>query len=245
MRTFLFAAGLIGFSLVHAAAAQELQEQPREPQAAQEAQNVMILTGAEVAKDTAYTYLGMVAPFAGNSLENGYVYRLWADYSKYSYTGGDVKHDADAPSISGAVGYVQSGEGHWWGAYAGLVYRHTSISPDDLSSSSRGGKLRPNFSLEGEQELGPDWRVGAMGSYTVGQRAYWTRGSVSRVIGDSRRLGVEAIAQGDPSYHASQYGVFLSGIKIGSVELGFKVGARHQGGGLGTDPYFGIELLHM
>ena len=71
------------------------------------------------------------------------------------------------------------------------------------------------------------------------------RGRMLRNIRSDQQAGLEMITQGDPNYHANQFGVLLLGLKAGnSVNAGLKVGAM-QVGGLGSHAYFGIELGSM
>jgi len=167
------------------------------------------------------------------------------DRSEYRYDKGGQTFNVTAPGAEIAFGYQRASENHWWNAYAGLAYRQSSISPDDPTSTIRGNMLSPKFQLEGEQTLGQEFKISASGSYITGQQAYWVRGRVLREIGSDRQIGLEAISQGDPNYHANQFGVLLLGFKaVNTVNVGFKLGAR-QVGGLNSQAYFGVELGGM
>lgn len=232
MRTALLAVGIIALLSISASLS------AAEPSA-------QLFGGAEVSTGTSYAYLGHVAPLPGSSFGNGFVRRLWVDWSRYRYDKGGQTYDVSAPGAEMALGYQRASENHWWASYAGLAYRHSSISPDDPASMIRGGLLRPKFQMEGEQALGQKWKASAIGSYITGQRAYWARGRVLLDTGSDRQIGLEAITQGDPDYHANQFGVLLLGLKAGSaVNAGLKVGAR-QVGGLNSQVYSGIELGGM
>jgi len=207
--------------------------------------SAQLLGGTEASSGASYAYFGHVAPLAGSSFGNGIVRRLWIDRSRYRYDKDGTTHEVSAPGAEIALGYQRASENHWWTAYAGLTYRHSSISPDDPASSIRGGMLRPKFQLEGEQTLDQKWKVSASGSYIAGQQAYWVRGRALRNIRSDRQVGLEVITQGDPNYHASQFGVLLLGLKAGNaVNAGLKAGAV-QVGGLRSHAYFGLELGGM
>jgi len=205
--------------------------------------STLLLGGAEFSTGTSYAYLGQVAPLSQGSSGNGFVRKLWLDWSKYRYEGGGGQtYNVSAPGAAISLGYRGVAENHWWAAYAGLIYRNSSISPVDLSSTVRGGMLRPQFQLEGEQRLGQKWKVAGIGSYIEGQQAYWARGRVLRDTLSGRQIGLEAITQGDPTYSANQFGVVLAGLKAGNtLNVGFKLGVRRVTN-LSSQPYFGIEL---
>lgn len=232
MRFLFFATGVIGLFGISASLS------AAEPSA-------QLFGGVEVSTGTSYTYLGHVAPLSGSSFGNGFVRKLWVDWSRYRYDKGGQTYDVSAPGAEMALGYQRASENHWWASYAGLTYRHSSISPDDPTSTIRGGMLRPKFQLEGEQTLDQKWKVSAIGSYITGQRAYWVRGRVLRDAWSDRQIGLEEITQGDPNYHANQFGVLLLGLKASNtVDVGLKAGARRVGG-LNSQAYFGIELGGM
>lgn len=201
-----------------------------------------VFLGSNASSDNSYAYLGHVAPLPESVFGRGFVSKLWVDWSKYRYANGGQTYEVRAPGAEVALGYREASEAHWWAAFAGLAYRHSSISPDDLTNTVRGGMLRPIFQLEGEQTLEQKWRAGAGGSYIAGQKAYWVRGRVVREAWSGLQAGVEAITQGDPNYHANQFGVVLLGFKAGTnVDFGFSVGKRKVQG-LDSQSYFGVEL---
>ena len=206
--------------------------------------SVQWLSGVEFSSEATYAFVGRVTPLPGNALGNGWVTRLWADWSHYRYEKGGQVYRVDAPGVEAAIGYQQAQADHWWSAMTGLTYRHSSIAPDDLSSAVRGSKVRVKFQAEGEQSVQRQWKVGAAASYVAGQRAYWMRGRVIRLLGE-QGVGVEAIVHGDPDYRAYQFGVLWNGIKTGrGGEIGIKIGGRHVEG-LSTRPYIGIEFGSM
>lgn len=207
--------------------------------------SAQLLGGVEVSTGTSYAYFGHVAPLQGSSFGNGFVRRIWIDGSKYRYDKGGQTYEVSAPGAEMALGYQKASGNNWWTAYAGLTYRHSSISPDDPANTIRGGMLRPKFQLEGEQMLGQKLKANASGSYIMGQGTYWVRGRVLRDIRSDRQIGLEAITQGDSNYHANQFGVLLLGLKAGNrVDVGLKLGVR-QAGGLSSRAYFGVELGGM
>lgn len=201
-----------------------------------------LFAGAEHSTGTTYVYFGHVAPLPGSTLGNGFIHRIWLDSSNYGYDKNNQSFDVRAPGAEWALGYQQAGDGNWWGALVGLAYRHTGITPDDLTSNVRGGMVRPKFQIEGQQTVAQQWTVAASASYITGQRAHWVRGRVLHETGSGGQFGLEAITQGDPNYRAHQIGLVSLGWKLGAdVNAGFKLGARRLQGRK-AQAYFGIEL---
>lgn len=232
MRNAQFVAGVIGLLCISASCAAV-------------ATPSQWMAGTEFSTGTSYVYLGHVTALPGSSLGNGYVKRLWIDWSKYRYDKSGQNYEVSAPGAELALGFQRASENHWWAAFAGLTYRHTSLSPADPMSSISGNKINPKWQIEGEQTLGHKWRLSAIGSYVTGQQGYWTR---ARVLHDNlpgMQIGLESIAQGDPNYHANQYGILLLGLKANNtVNVGLKAGIRKVAG-LNSHTYFGVELGGM
>lgn len=203
---------------------------------------VQILAGVEVSKDAYYAYLGRVAPLPGSRLGNGLVYRLWTDWTTYTYEKDNVSYDARVPGAEIALGYQKGRQDYWWAVYGGPTYHHTHLSPSDAESNAQGGKLRAKMHIEGEQTIKYHWKLAGIASYILDQEAYWARIRCARVLTSGKRLGLEAITLGDPDYQGYQIGAFISGLKFhNDINTGFKIGGRKIEG-LSLDPYLGIEL---
>ena len=113
----------------------------------------LALAGAEYGGDNGYYYAGLLAPLPGSDLGNGFVQRYWVDWLRYEYDNGNRTITAKAPGAAAALGYARStGQGSF-SVYAGPVYRHTELSPDDRNSDVRGAQWGMNLSLQGEHRL--------------------------------------------------------------------------------------------
>lgn len=209
------------------------------------ARETLIFGGAEGGgggTSSYYTFVGGVAPLLDNSFGNGFMQKYKVDFQGYDYPSDGRKVQATAVGVEGAVGYVKSGENGWAGAYAGLRYSETWLSPDDPKSSVRGSQLRPMGQLEGERVLSSDWRINGLASYIFISDSYWGRGRVMYRAYDRVYTGPEFIAQGDPSYRAWSGGWFVTGFQpIANSSLGLRAGVRKIEK---TDPggYLGIEF---
>lgn len=202
----------------------------------------LALAGAEYGDENAYFYAGLLAPFTGSDLGNGFVQRYWLDWLQYEYDNGTRTIKARAPGASMALGYGKASAAGSWSVYMGPVWRDTDLSPDDKSSDVRGSQWGANISLQGEHRLGEDWLVNGIAGFTTGTDSYWTRGRLTRKLISGRAIGVEAVFHGNDDYAAWQAGVVMLDIRLGpGTSLGLKGGARKiDDEAIGA--YLGIEF---
>ncbi|MDR9501344.1 MAG: glycosyltransferase [Desulfurivibrionaceae bacterium] len=201
-----------------------------------------ILSGLEVTPDASYLYAGMITPLPGSALGNGFIGRLWFDWSTYRYKKNNIIYDARGPGAETALGYQKAGRDYFWAAYGGATYRHTNLSPHDPESKVQGDKLGAKVQLEGEKTIHHFWKLSGITSYIFAHDSDWSRIRFARVLGSGHHLGVEAITQGDDDYRLHQFGVFMAGIKVSDeIKGGIKTGVRKIEG-LSADPYMGVEF---
>lgn len=202
----------------------------------------LALAGAEYGGDNAYYYAGLLAPFPGSDLGNGFVQRYWVDWLRYEYDNGNRTVTAKAPGAAVALGYARSGEPGSISVYAGPVYRNTNLSPDDPESDVRGAQWGMNLSLQAERKFQERWRANGIASYTTGTASYWTRGRLTRTVYGHHEIGMEAIFHGNHDYTAWQTGLVVLGFEPAPhTSLGFKAGARKTSGE-NLSGYIGFEL---
>lgn len=199
------------------------------------------LSGAEAGRSSQYLYLGNVQPLGQSHLGQGWVQRYWLDGIRYEYESGKRTIRAKGAGMEAAIGYQTSGQDGWLAAYAGLRWNHTRLSPNDRGNDNRGSHLRPRLQLEGDTALTGPWRFNGITSYTFGQKAHWTRLRLGHRPHDIT-WGMEYVHQGDPSYHASQIGLYTDGWRVGqNLRMGLKAGVRRSDGDNG--PYVGVEFF--
>jgi Cellulose biosynthesis protein BcsS len=111
----------------------------------------LALAGAEYGGDNAYYYAGLLVPFPGGDLGNGFVQRNWVDWLRYEYDNGTRTITAKAPGAVVALGYTKSAEPGSMNVCAGPVYRNTDFSrpmiPKATSAARNGASIwacRPN-----------------------------------------------------------------------------------------------------
>jgi len=202
------------------------------------------LAGAEYGDDNAYYYAGLLVPFPGSDLGNGFVQRYWLDWLEYEYDNATDTVRARAPGASVALGYGRAAAEGAWSAYLGAVWRDTDLSPDDPGSDVRGTQWGLNIGLQGDRRLGDDWHVNGIASFTTGTSSYWTRGRLTRRLASGYTPGLELVLHGNDDYSAWQAGIVILDIRLAAQTLlGLKGGAR-KNDSQSTGGYFGIELAH-
>jgi hypothetical protein len=202
----------------------------------------LAMAGAEYGDENAYFYAGLLVPFKGSDLGNGFVQRYWLDWLQYEYDNGTRTIKARAPGASAALGYGRVVTTGSWSIYMGPVWRDTNLSPDDKGSDVRGSQWGANISLQGEHRLGEDWLANGIASFTTGTDSYWTRGRLTRKINAGRSIGVETVFHGNDDYAAWQAGLMMLDIRLApGTSLGLKGGARKiDGEDIGA--YLGLEF---
>ena len=202
------------------------------------AAEALVLGGVEGGSRTSYVYAGTILP----TPVDGLVQKYWIDHQTYSYKSGNQGIDARVYGLEAALGYQKASTSGWIGAYAGFRFSDTRLSPDVPTSRVRGEQFRPKVQLDGQQDFGVGWRVGAIASYVFEDRGYWTRLRLQHRVSDGVYFGPEVIAQGDRDYRGVSGGLALTGIRLGQkVQLGVHAGVKKIEGE-SQDFYAGVEL---
>jgi len=202
----------------------------------------LALAGADYGGENAYYYVGLLVPFPGSNLGNGFVQRYWVDWLQYEYESSNQTIKAEALGASVALGYGKAAAKGAWSVYLGPVWRDTSLSPDDRGSDVRGAQWGMSISLQGDRRIGDDWRVNGIASFTTSTDSYWTRGRVTKKLLSGYAAGLEAVFHGNDDYSAWQAGAVLLDIRLApQASMGLKCGAR-KSSGEDMGAYIGIEL---
>jgi hypothetical protein len=205
------------------------------------AKDRQFLSGGEAAETDYYTYLGLIVPGPGWKNGKGLFQRYWIDRFGYEYDGAPGQVEARAWGGEAALGYVSPTAGGWWSASAGLRYTDTSLSPDDPEASARGSQASAKFQLEVDQALADDWRIGAIGSYTLKQSQYWGRLRITRRISAHWSVAGEGVVNGNDETDSIASGlVLIWQPSPSSWSLGLKAGYRYQD--VSDGGYAGLEL---
>ncbi len=180
-------------------------------------------------------------PIGSSSLGDGYSMRLWVDYLDYHYDSDGLEVRAKAPGVEASIGHQWPVSNGTVGVSLGPSYRDTMLTPSDVKSSVKGSQWGAKFQLEATNRVN-NWQGELIASYIGGPESYWGRARLTYLTARGLMPGIELIVLGDPEYRATQYGVLLGNIKLGTKKtLAVKLGIRHNSGG-NNDIYTGFEF---
>ena len=189
----------------------------------------LLLAGGEYADAAYYSYAGLVLPGPGRANGRGFLQRYWLDRYGYEYLGGPGRVEATAWGAEAALGYGASSADGWWTVSLGVRYTDTDLSPDDPRASARGSQVGGKLQVEAESALSPAWRLGAIASYASQQNGYWGRSRLMHGSTDSRRFGVEFVANGNDEADSTAAGlVFTTRPSASRLTVTVKAGYRFQ-----------------
>lgn len=210
------------------------------------AQEWLGLTGLEVAgSHNAYLFAGVVKPLEPEIAPGqAWVQRYWFDWLQYRFDSDGQEVRANAPGASASLGYRRTDAAGYWAVYAGLGYRHTTLTPDRPNAEVRGGQASLQLLTEMDHRFMPNWRFAAAAQYAVGPDSYWTRFKLLHAsMSNSWWHGAELIFQGDPDYHATKIGYVLDEWPLSKqLNANFKLGAIKTKG-IDTSAYVGVEFV--
>lgn len=217
---------------------------PKEKLPPKEDSTMIVAAGQAGGQRATYATTGVIAALPGSSLGRGWVARVFADEITYRYKGaGSTDIDATALGGHATVGYQYSFNEGWIGAYAGVGYHHTHLSPGDPGSHAAGGKTSGHFQLEGERNLSPDFKLNANAAGDASSNpGYWGRLRALQRISGNIYAGPEGVLQGDRDYKAWQAGVAVVGVPLtDKASIGVDGGVRKTDS-QSLSGYGGLEL---
>lgn len=201
----------------------------------------LYMAGAESSRNASYLYLGRMASIGHDALQNGPVYRLWLDQTKYQYVSNSVLHKASMLGAEAGLGLLFDDGTLGGSVFASLAARHTQLLPEDLGNSGRGAHLTVKLQTDLNYRISPRLSAGMGASYTVLNKGYWGRVRLMWQQSEHLSMGMELVRQGDASYTLHQNGIFIAGPRLGAFDIGLKLGERRVLGERSA-PYVGIEL---
>lgn len=213
-----------------------------------EARTVLGLGGFEVSRgDNYYAYVGAIAPLrSSDSLGDGWVQRYWLDWLVYRFEADGRSFRARGPGVSASLGYQGMASGWAWAAYAGILYRDTTLRPDKVDASARGGQVGGIVSVEAMRQFESRWRMSGIATGTVEPDGYWTRlRLVCACFDDDIAPGGEVVFQGDPDYRQVKAGLVVEGLRPGGeLSMTIKLGVSKTKS-LSAGAYGGIEVSRL
>lgn len=166
--------------------------------------------GGTAARTPSYT-AGVVVALPGALLGNGLAVGAVVSRSEYTSstaTGATVTGRSNSVTLSAR--FQSSGTWGYANVGAGGAYHHTRLRPDDPSNPNRGSRRTAVVGGDGVLNLGQPWQLGAQGDYRFSLDEYYSQVDLTRAVSHTVRLGVEGLAQGDPTYKRRQYGAVVS-----------------------------------
>lgn len=217
----------------------------------------VFFSGVDAAKDSYYTYQGVVVALNRDIGKDGFVLRLYGSHVDYQYdttngVGAPLKIDGDGWQGDAMIGYKIS-RGHWWAsAMVGIDWQSHGLTPFDPGSLVRGTEVGFKTALDFAtlRDKGPIY-LAASGNYSTAFDSYWARGRIGGNLGRIT-IGPEAIALGNDAFDAHRFGGFaifdLPLSRTFSLEVtlsgGYQFVDGNGGGGSGggEGAYFGIGV---
>lgn len=185
-----------------------------------------VFTGITAKEDVWYAYLGGVHALNGDINQEGWLVRALIGGGEADYSAGGAIGNVDADLFDAdlMVGYqIFEGRNRYTG-YVGVHYHDTDLSPNDPGNSTRGDEFGAKIQLEANSWIGDFWNLGAIGSYSTANDAYWARARLGYDWGGGWLIGPEGVVGGDDEYDEQRIGVFVGGIQLGAINMSASVG---------------------
>ncbi len=208
----------------------------------------LIIGGTQHAKDSDYSYLGVIQPLAGEKLGDGWFWQGIGSWLAYEYdltiNGQPDELKARAPGIEAGMGYAWAA-GPWRTSLSlSLGYRDYRLSPDvageepDGSTLSLTPQLQLSYLVNDKIEFAllSNWALGpqsVFNRFRAGYRPHWRW-----------QIGPEFYYQEGKNYRVKQAGLFVSRIMEKGLSLELNAGISESQDQSG-DPYLGLAFSKL
>ncbi|MDA9221349.1 cellulose biosynthesis protein BcsS [Methylophilaceae bacterium] len=200
------------------------------------------IMGTQYSSTSTSSYMGVILPFHGSQMGNGYVHRLFLDYQEYQYNKNTTTIQAKAPGLSYSIGYQGSMDAGHYGVFMGMNLKDTNLSPDDTDNKGSGFKTDPIVGVELDKNIMESFNAAMYANYTLGRRAYWSK---FKLKSNSIPLhpGVEFTIQGDATYTKRQAAISINDLDIVGGDYRFNISAGYSEVNSTNGKFlFGIEM---
>ncbi len=201
-----------------------------------QARDILLLAGGGFAFRSFSQYTGAILPFTnqdGGFSQDGPMLRFWQKSFAFSYTTDlslngqtDTTIDAIGGSFTGEFGYQKNLSRGRAAIYTGLTYRRFDLSPDDPGADLNKAPIGIPLTLDVSWSLHDQISVSTNLSYTIFHEDYWAQFKLVYQASPTLKLGPEIVFQGGSEYRYVRFGAFVSGIKLGNLNLGANFGLR-------------------
>jgi hypothetical protein len=184
---------------------------------------LLFFGGADAWRNGGFSHAGILWSPGGLDRE-GFTAKLMAGAGEYRYHVGATPIDGTAMVVDILPGWRFKRGTAEVTVFAGLDVQHHTLSPDDLSNSSRGphAGLRVGADLWWEPSAGTMTNAGA--SFATIGTGYWSRLAYGWRFFDRVYLGPEALALGDDTYHQWRIGLHATAFRTGALEWSLGAG---------------------
>lgn len=214
-----------------------------QPARAEDAGNILALTGIDVGGHSVYGYAGGVAGLAPLT-QSGPLVRLWADHLSYDLNSGARKVTARGFGENASVGYqwVYAGNSSLAG-YAGVNHRNTTV-PAGVASREKGSKTNARVEADWFQQLTDNLNSHIIASLVTGTVDYWVRARLWYQTPMKIAFAPEFVYLGNPDFKAHRFGAaaqasITSAVKA-TIDAGFEKNSHFPNGAYGG---FALSVL--
>lgn len=205
----------------------------------------LLIGGTQVSELNSYSYLGVLKPFEGYKIGDGWYSNLIASWLTYEYdtfaNNRDVTAKATAPGINIGIGYSWTKPKYNLSLGLSAGYRHINMSPHLPDEDPQGDVFTMTPDIQARYKFSDYVDADLISSYAFGQKALFNRVRLGLHPTAKWRVGVEAFLQKGQNYKSHQFGVF--GSSYFSNGLGYELSAGYSENDDGaTSPYIGINF---
>lgn len=212
----------------------------------QEAAPLLFIGGVQASSLGGYAYAGVIKPFAGARLGEGWFHRSVASVLTYRYDatlqGRTRNVHARAPGLEVAVGRAWSGERASLELSAGVGLRYTRLSPVDPDSDVRGTQWAFTPQLIARQAFTQSVDGDVLASYSAGPNSRYVRARLGARPADwGWRMGLESTLSSGESYRQVGVGLFGARSLVSGLSLEVSAGRLRSRDGK-EDPYIAVGV---
>ncbi|WP_298219442.1 cellulose biosynthesis protein BcsS [Halothiobacillus sp.] len=188
----------------------------------------VIFTGTEASTGESYSYLGVVYPLPGATLETGWFAIAVADYLTYSYNtavnGQSATVKVHAPGFSSGLGYRFKYDTQILELSLKAGVQNFQHTPNINTSDPQGNRYKLSPGVYWQQQITPQWTASVRAAYDIGPRSYWSQAKLAFTPHWRWQAGPVLTAAGGVNYRSRKVGGFVQvnlghGISI-APELG-------------------------
>ncbi|MBD3635581.1 MAG: cellulose biosynthesis protein BcsS, partial [Methylophaga sp.] len=208
----------------------------------------LVIGGSQHAKDSDYSYLGVIQPLPGEKLGEGWFWQAIGSWLSYEYdltvNGQPDELKANAPGIESGMGYAWS-SGPWRASLSlSLGYRHYRLSPDVAGEEPEGSTLSLTPKLQLSYLVSEQFELSMLNNWSLGPQSVFNRFRAGYRPHWRWQVGPELYYQEGKNYRIKQAGLFVSRIMEGGVSLELNAGISESQDQSG-DPYLGLALSKL